>query len=319
VTCTGHDGGVLCVATPDARTAKVYTHGEMLPAHGYPALRAYEHLAGHYGGAWYRQKHDFAQFPGAILMTTNCVLEPPGGPAGAYRTNLFTTGETGVSGIAHCEAKQFDAVVERALALPGFDAVAAAAIGAPTHLVGFGREATLGAAPAVLDAIKAGQLNHIFLIGGCDGSEGSRRYYQRVADKLPPTAMVLTLGCAKFRLLGHDYGTVPGTELPRLLDMGQCNDSYAAVQVALALVEATGAKSVNELPLSLDISWFEQKAVAVLLSLLHLGVKDIRLGPQLPAFITPEALDVLVRAYDLKPADLKHPEDDIDAMLQHGH
>mmetsp|Transcript_12666 Transcript_12666/g.22186 ORF Transcript_12666/g.22186 Transcript_12666/m.22186 type:complete len:235 (-) Transcript_12666:264-968(-) len=233
---------------------------------------------------------------------------------------MFTTGETGVTGVSHLAAGDFSAVVARALELPGFTAADEKAADAlPPHLVGFGREATLGAAPAVLDAIKEGKLEHIFLIGGCDGSEGSRRYYQRISAMLPETSMILTLGCAKYRLLGQDFGTLPGTALPRLLDMGQCNDSYAAVQVAVALAEATGSASVNELPLSLDLSWFEQKAVAVLLSLLHLGVTDIRLGPALPAFVTPEALQILVEAYKIKPADLKHPEEDLAAMLQHGH
>jgi hydroxylamine reductase len=167
-----------------------------------------------------------------------------------------------------------------------------------------------------LDAIKSGQLEHIFLVGGCDGSEGSRRYYKKVAQQMPETSAILTLGCAKFRLLGNDYGTLPGTEIPRLLDMGQCNDSYAAIQVAVALAEALGTKDgVNGLPLHMDISWFEQKAVAVLLTLLHLGVKNIRLGPSLPAFITPDALQILVDTFDLKPADLKNPEEDLKRML----
>mmetsp|Transcript_31589 Transcript_31589/g.81723 ORF Transcript_31589/g.81723 Transcript_31589/m.81723 type:complete len:646 (+) Transcript_31589:186-2123(+) len=293
----------------------IYTHGEMLPAHGYPGLSKYPHLKGHYGGAWYRQKIDFDKWPGSILITTNCVLDPP--PA-SYAANLFTTGETGVEGVQHVAPKEFGAVIERAKQLPGFGPEAADAE-ERTHLVGFGREAMLGAAPALLDAIKAGQLEHIFLIGGCDGSEGSRRYYKNVAQKMPETSAILTLGCAKFRLLGHDYGNLPGTELPRLMDVGQCNDSYAAIQIAVALAEALGTKDgVNGLPLSLDISWFEQKAVAVLLTLLHLGVKDIRLGPALPAFITPDALKILVDTFGLKPADLKNPEEDLERMLMHG-
>lgn len=233
---------------------------------------------------------------------------------------MFTTGETGVVGVRHVKQGDFGAVVQRALELPGFTADdEKKADAAMPHLVGFGREATLGAAPAVLDAIKAGHLKHVFLIGGCDGSEANRRYYERLSAMLPKNAMVLTLGCAKYRLVGQDFGMLPGTQLPRLLDMGQCNDSYAAIQVAVALAEATGSASVNDLPLSLDISWFEQKAVAVLLSLLHLGVKDIRLGPALPAFVTPEALQILVDLYNIKPADLKHPEADMEMMLKHGH
>mmetsp|Transcript_40464 Transcript_40464/g.96170 ORF Transcript_40464/g.96170 Transcript_40464/m.96170 type:complete len:442 (+) Transcript_40464:1016-2341(+) len=290
----------------------IYTHGEMLPAHGYPELRKYKHLAGHYGGAWYRQKVDFARWPGSILITTNCVLDPP---KDSYAANLFTTGETGVEGVQHVGYHNFGPVVERAKQLPGFTAEDAAAEG-PKHLVGFGRETMLGAAPAVLDAIKEGKLSHIFLIGGCDGSEGTRSYYQKVAKNMPQSTAILTLGCAKFRLLGQDYGTVPGTELPRLMDMGQCNDAYGAIQVAVALAEATGVEGgVNGLPLSLDLSWFEQKAVAVLLTLLYLGVKNIRLGPSLPAFISPEALEILVEKFQLKGADLKHPELDLEQML----
>mmetsp|Transcript_20112 Transcript_20112/g.44028 ORF Transcript_20112/g.44028 Transcript_20112/m.44028 type:complete len:639 (-) Transcript_20112:306-2222(-) len=296
---SGHDLSDLeaVLKMTEGTGVNVYTHGELLPAHGYPELRKYAHLAGHYGGAWYRQKMDFYAWPGSILITTNCVLDPP---EDSYEDNLFTTGETGVEGVRHLAPKDFGPLIERAKELPGFSAEQEVEDG-PTHLVGFGRETMLGAAPAVLDAIKAGDLKHIFLIGGCDGSEGSRRYYKKVAALMPQTSAILTLGCAKYRLLGQDYGTIPNTEIPRLLDMGQCNDSYAAVQVAVALAEALGT-DVNSLPLSLDISWFEQKAVAVLLSLLHLGVTDIRLGPALPAFLTPAALQILVDAYAIKPA-----------------
>lgn len=314
---SGHDLSDLeaILKMTEGTGINVYTHGELLPAHGYPELRKYPHLAGHFGGAWYRQKLDFYAWPGSILITTNCVLDPPDE---SYGNNMFTTGETGVAGVTHLAPKDFGPVIERAKQLPGFGPQQE--VDGPKHLVGFGRETMLGAAPAVLDAIKAGNLKHIFLVGGCDGSEGSRRYYKKVSQLMPKTSAILTLGCAKYRLLGQDYGNIPGTDLPRLMDMGQCNDSYAAIQVAVALAEALGTEGgVNGLPLSLDISWFEQKAVAVLLTLLHLGVKDIRLGPNLPAFLTPDALNILVEKFEIKPANLKDPEADLASMLLHGH
>jgi hydroxylamine reductase len=222
---TGHDlNDLQAVLTQTAGTGiSVYTHGEMLPAHGYPELRNHAHLAGHYGGAWYWQKVDFKHFPGAIIATTNCVLEPP---EGTYADNLFTTGETGVVSVLHCTGRDFSKAIARAQELPGFSADdVEERRGGAEHLVGFGRETMLGTAPKVLEAIREGKLSHTFLIGGCDGMEGSRRYYKRVAEKMPDCAIVLTLGCAKFRLLDTELcrSTVPGTELPRLLDMGQCN------------------------------------------------------------------------------------------------
>ncbi|KAF6257770.1 Prismane-like protein [Scenedesmus sp. NREL 46B-D3] len=287
----------------------VYTHGEMLPGHGYPGLHKYKHLAGNYGGAWYRQKKDFAEFPGAILMTTNCIMDP----SPTYSDRIFTTGEVGVAASKHLPgtpgAKDFSAVIKRAQELPGF-----------THepkpkmvTVGFAHEATLGAAAAVLDAIKAGELSHIFLIGGCDAPEPSRRYYTDVVKGLPQDTMVLTLGCGKYRFYDQELGTL-ANGLPRLLDMGQCNDAYSALVVATELAKALDT-DVNSLPLSLDISWFEQKAVAVLLTLLNLGVKNIRLGPQLPAFCTPDMIDLLVKTFDLKAADTKHPDEEIKRMM----
>ncbi len=269
----------------------VYTHGEMLPAHAYPELKKFPHLVGHYGGAWMLQKEEFAAFPGAIVMTTNCLMEPQP----AYRERLFTRGLVGWPGIPHLPTPDFTPAIEAALAAPGFEADDAAA---RTHITGFGHAAVLGVADAVIGAVTEGKIKRFMLVGGCDGAMTGRNYFTEIADKAPKDWVILTLGCGKFRLTDLDLGEVAG--LPRLLDMGQCNDSYSAVRVALALAEAFGT-DVNGLPLSLVISWYEQKAVCVLLALLFLGVKGIRLGPRLPAFITPAMLQVLVERFDIKP------------------
>lgn len=279
----------------------IYTHGEMLPAHGYPELKKHPHLAGHFGGAWMRQQKEFQHFPGPIVMTTNCLQDPDE----SYADRLFTRDVVAWPGVAHVDGRDFSAVIAAALAAPGFtDDVTRA-----THLVGFGHDAVLGVAGTVVEAVKSGEIKHFALIGGCDGSEGERSYFTDVAAAMPKDWMILTLGCGKFRVIGHDYGTIAG--LPRLLDMGQCNDAYSAVKVAQALAEAFDC-GLNDLPLSLVLSWFEQKAVCVLLALLHLGVKNIRIGPKLPAFITPSVLAVLVDAFALKP--IGSVEDDIRAM-----
>lgn len=279
----------------------VYTHGEMLPAHGYPELKKYPHLAGHFGGAWMRQQKEFPKFPGPIVMTTNCLQDPDE----SYADRLFTRDVVAWPGVRHVEGRDFSAVIAAAQAAEGFtDDVTLS-----THLVGFGHDAVLGVAGTVVDAVKSGQIKHFALIGGCDGSEKPRSYYTDVAAAMPADWMILTLGCGKYRLLGHDYGTVAG--LPRLLDMGQCNDAFSAVKVAQALAEAFGC-GLNDLPLSLVLSWFEQKAVCVLLALLHLGVKNIRIGPALPAFVTPSVLKVLVDGFGLKP--IGDVEADIRAM-----
>jgi hydroxylamine reductase len=250
-----------------------------------------------------RQQREFAQFPGAIVLTTNCLMPP----FPAYENRLFTRNLVGFPGIAHVGDRDFSAVIAAALAAPGFSDTATEYV----HTVGFGHDAVLSVADTVVSAVKAGQIKHFAVIGGCDGSEGERSYYTDVARAMPDDWMILTLGCGKFRVIGHDYGTVAG--LPRLLDMGQCNDAFSAVKVALALADAFGC-GVNDLPLSLVISWFEQKAVCVLLALLHLGVKNIRIGPKLPAFITPSVLQVLVDAYALKPVG--DPAADIAAMAR---
>jgi len=326
---SGHDMHDLeqLLKQTEGQGINVYTHGEMLPAHGYPGLKKYPHLAGHYGGAWYRQKMDFSYFPGSILITTNCVLEP----MASYKKNLFTTNETGLSGVSHIPTKDFSDVIKRALELPGFNqsnmprsaessSGGRGAVGGTGNglkkvvTVGFGHHAVLGAAGQVVDAVKTGKLSHIFLVGGCDGHEPQRTYYSRLAQVLPKDTMLLTLGCGKFRVFDQDFGTLPGTQLPRLLDMGQCNDAYSALVVATELAKAFKT-DVNSLPLSLDISWFEQKAVSVLLTLLSLGVKNIRLGPALPAFLTPDAVQVLVSQFDLKPADTSNPELDLQKMM----
>jgi hydroxylamine reductase len=268
----------------------VYTHGEMLPAHGYPTLHAYPHLVGNYGGAWQDQAREFDGFPGAILMTTNCIQKP----RLTYQHRLFTSGLVAWPGVRHIGDQRFSPVIEAALAAPGF----LADDPAQTILVGFGHEAVMSVADQVVDAVKSGAIRHFFLIGGCDGAESGRNYYTELAELLPSDSMLLTLACGKYRFNKHDFGTVAG--LPRLLDVGQCNDAYSAVQIAVALAGALGC-SVNELPLSFVLSWYEQKAVAVLLSLLSLGLKNIRLGPKLPAFVTPDVLQNLVDAYGIKP------------------
>ncbi len=267
----------------------VYTHGEMLPAHGYPKLKAFPHLAGHFGTAWQNQQKEMADFPGAILFTTNCIQDPK-----AYGDKVFTTGAVGFPHVVHCPQGDFSKVIAKALAMEGFNEDKA--LGEVT--VGFGRKTMLEAAPAVLDAVKAGALKHIFLVGGCDGAKPGRNYYTEFVEKTPKDTLVLTLACGKFRFFDKDLGNIG--PFPRLLDMGQCNDAYAAVQVALALAEALQC-GVNDLPLSLVLSWYEQKAVCILLTLLALGVKNVRLGPSLPAFITPTVLQVLVDTWNVQP------------------
>jgi len=277
----------------------VYTHGEMLPAHGYPALNKYKHLAGNYGGAWQDQRKEFDAFPGAILMTTNCIQKPKD----TYKARIFTSGLVAWPGVDHIADGNFKPVIEAALAAPGFAADEAG----KTILVGFGHGTVLGVAGQVIDAVKSGEIKRFFLIGGCDGAKSGRNYYTDFAQAVPKDCVILTLACGKFRFNKLDFGTVAG--LPRLLDVGQCNDAYSAIKIAGALAGAFNC-TVNELPLSLVLSWYEQKAVCILLTLLHLGIKNIRLGPSLPAFVTPAVLKVLVDNFAIKPittveADLK--------------
>ncbi len=284
----------------------VYTHGEMLPAHGYPALKAHPHFFGHYGTAWQNQRREFSQFPGAILMTTNCIQAPKA----EYAENIFTTGNVQWPGATHVEGPGFHAVVERALALPGFpDTVDRGEV-----MVGFAHEAVLGVAPAVIQAVKSGAIRHFFLVGGCDGAKPGRSYYSDLVDKAPADTVILTLACGKFRFFDRQLGDIGG--IPRLLDVGQCNDAYSAVRIATALAEAFEV-GVNDLPLSIILSWYEQKAVAVLLTLLYLGIKDMRLGPTLPLFVTPNVLQVLVDNFGIKPIG-ESAEADLAIMLGQG-
>ena len=286
----------------EGKGVTVYTHGEMLPAHGYPKLKAHPHLYGNYGTAWYNQKKEFPEFPGAILMTSNCIQIPPE----TYSDRIFTRAVVGVPGSRHLKDRDFSKVVEAALALPGFPAD----VPGKTVHVGFMRNAVLAHAEKIIELVKAGEIRHFFLVGGCDGAKPGRDYYTRFVEQAPADTVILTLACGKYRFYDKDLGTIDG--LPRLLDMGQCNDSYSAIQVALALADAFEV-GVNELPLSLIISWYEQKAVAVLLTLLHLGIKDIRLGPSLPAFMTPDVRQHISDTFDLKP--ITTPEEDLAAIL----
>jgi len=277
----------------------VYTHGEMLPAHGYPALKKHTHLVGNYGGAWQDQAKEFDAFPGAILMTTNCIQSP----RESYKARIFTTGLVAWPGVKHVQNRNFKPVIDAALAAPGF----AADTAEKSILVGFGHNTILGVADKVIGAVKAGQLKHFFLIGGCDGAKPGRNYYTEFAEAVPKDCVILTLACGKYRFNKLEFGDIGG--IPRLLDCGQCNDAYSAIKVAVALAQAFGC-GVNDLPLSLILSWYEQKACAILLTLLHLGIKNIRLGPTLPAFVTPAVLNVLVEKFNIKPistveADLK--------------
>jgi hydroxylamine reductase len=282
----------------------VYTHGEMLPCHGYPELKQkHPHFFGHYGTAWQNQAKEFGQFPGAILMTTNCIQKP----TDAYRDNIFTTGLVGWPGVRHIADKNFSPVIDKALALPGFSADAPG----KNVMVGFGRNAVMSVAGKVIELVKSGKIRHFFLVGGCDGAKPGRSYYTEFVEKVPQDCVVLTLACGKFRFFDQDLGAIDG--IPRLLDVGQCNDAYSAIQIAVALSKAFNC-GVNDLPLSMILSWYEQKAVAILLTLLYLGIKNIRLGPSLPAFVTPNVLNVLVEKFNI--AAIKTPDDDLKAILQ---
>jgi len=280
----------------------VYTHGEMLPCHGYPELKKYPHFYGHYGTAWQNQAKEFAAFPGAILMTTNCIQKP----TESYKDNIYTTGLVGWPGVQHIADKNFAPVIDKALAMPGF---ADDTVGKEV-MVGFGRNAVLGVAGQVIEAVKNKDIRHFFLVGGCDGAKTGRNYYTELVEKIPSDCVVLTLACGKFRFFDKDLGDIGG--IPRLLDIGQCNDAYSAVQIAVALAGAFEC-GVNDLPLSMILSWYEQKACVILLSLLHLGIRDIRLGPSLPAFISPNVLDVLVKNFNIMP--IGTPDEDLKAIL----
>ncbi len=301
---SGHDlqDLYLLLKQTEGKEVNIYTHGEMLPAHGYPKLKEFSHFVGHYGTAWQNQKVEFEAFPGAVLFTTNCIQNPSG-----YSEKIFTTGAVAWDGLIHCEDKDFTPLIEKALELDGFvDDVEGKNI-----TVGFGRKTLLEAAPAVLDAVKSGAIKHIFLVGGCDGAKIGRNYYTEFVEKTPKDTLILTLACGKFRFFDKDLGTIG--DFPRLLDLGQCNDAYAAVQVAIALAEALNC-TVNDLPLSLVLSWYEQKAVSVLLTLLALGIKNIKIGPTLPKFISPNVLQVLIDNWNLAP--IGNVDEDIARLMQ---
>lgn len=286
----------------EGKEIDIYTHGEMLPAHGYPELKKHPHLYGHFGTAWQNQRQEFEKFPGAILMTTNCLQEPKE----VYRENIFTTGMVGWKNVHHVKNGEFAEVIQKASSMPGFPSTEDKG----SVMVGFGHNTVLSIADKVIEGVKTGAIQHFVLVGGCDGAKPGRNYYTELVEKLPKTTVVLTLACGKFRFFDKDLGQIG--DIPRLLDVGQCNDAYSAVKIALALADAFHCE-VNELPLSLVLSWYEQKAVAILLTLLHLGIKNIRLGPSLPPFISKNVLDVLVQNFGIKP--IKTPDEDIADIL----
>ena len=301
---SGHDLRDLkeLLEQTEGKGIQIYTHGEMLPAHGYPELRRHTHLAGNYGGAWQDQKKEFDAFPGSILMTTNCIQKP----RESYKTRIFTSGLVAWPGVEHIADRNFSPLIEAALAADGF------AENGPDQkiTVGFGHQAVMNVADKVISAVKAGDIKHFFLVGGCDGAKPGRNYYTNFAEAAPKDSVILTLACGKYRFNKMDFGDIGG--IPRLLDVGQCNDAYSAIQIAIALAGAFDT-DVNGLPLSFVLSWYEQKAVVILLSLLHLGVQNIRLGPSLPAFVTEPVLNVLVEKFKIAPTS--NVKDDMAALL----
>jgi hydroxylamine reductase len=301
---SGHDlkDLELILKQTEGKGINVYTHGEMLPCHGYPELKKFDHFHGHYGTAWQNQAKEFAEFPGAIVMTTNCIQKPKE----SYKDAIFTTGLVGWPGVTHIADKDFTVAIDKSLAMEGFSEDTDTG----TVMVGFGHNAVLGVADKIIEAVKNKDIRHFFLVAGCDGAKPGRNYYTEIVEKIPSDCIVLTLACGKFRFFDKQLGDIGG--IPRLLDIGQCNDAYSAVQIAVALANAFEC-GVNDLPLSFILSWYEQKAVAILLSLFHLGIKDIRLGPTLPAFITPNVLDVLVKNFNVMP--ITTPDEDLKAIL----
>ena len=309
---SGHDLKDLemLLQQTEGKGINIYTHGEMIPCHGYPELKKYPHLVGNFGGAWQDQQKEFDGIPGCILMTTNCLMRP----RETYKDRIFTTSVVGWDGVKHIGKnedgkKDFSEIINKALELGGYEE------DQEPHeiLVGFGHHATLSHAETIVNAVKEGKIRHFFLIGGCDGAKPGRNYYTEFAKKVPKDCVILTLACGKYRFNKLDFGEVAG--LPRLLDVGQCNDAYSAVRIATALADAFGT-SVNGLPLSIILSWYEQKAVADLLALLSLGIKGIYLGPTLPAFLSPNVLQYLVDTFDLRT--ISTPDDDLKSCLQQG-
>lgn len=312
IVISGHDLRDLemLLEQTEGKGINIYTHGEMIPSHGYPKLKKYSHLVGNFGGAWQDQQKEFDGIPGCILMTTNCLMKP----RESYKDRIFTTSVVGFEGLKHISKgvdgkKDFSEIINKALELGGYKE------DQEPHeiLVGFGHKATLSNAGAIIDAVKEGKIRHFFLIGGCDGARSGRNYYTDFATMVPKDCIILTLACGKYRFNKLQFGEVAG--LPRLLDVGQCNDAYSAVKIATALADAFET-DVNGLPLSLIISWYEQKAVADLLALLSLGIKGIFLGPTLPAFLSPNVLQYLVDTFDLRP--ISTAEDDLKTCLNQG-
>jgi len=301
---SGHDLKDLeeILKRTEGKGINIYTHGEMLPCHGYPELKKYSHFYGHYGSAWQNQAKEFDAFPGSILMTTNCIQKP----RGSYQDRIFTTGLVGWPGVNHVADKDFTPVIEKALEMPGFTEDQ----NGKQVMVGFARNAVLGVADQVIEAVKNKAIRHFFLVGGCDGAKPGRDYYTKFVEQIPNDCVVLTLACGKFRFFDKDLGDIGG--IPRLLDVGQCNDAYSAIKIATALADAFEC-GVNDLPLSMILSWYEQKACAILLTLLYLGIKDIRLGPSLPAFVSANVLNVLVDKFNIMP--INTPEEDLQAIL----
>ncbi len=311
IVITGHDlrDLQLLLEQTEGKGINVYTHGEMLPAHAYPALKKYTHLKGNFGTAWQNQQKEFANLPAPILFTTNCLMPPKA----SYADRVFTTEVVSFPGMAHIgENKDFTPVIEKALELGGFaeDRTFPGINGGTTVTTGFGHNTVLSVADTVIGAVKAGALKHIFLVGGCDGARAGRNYYTEFVKQTPVDTAVLTLACGKYRFNDLDLGTIGG--LPRIMDMGQCNDAYSAIKVAVALAEAFGC-GVNDLPLTLVLSWYEQKAVCILLTLLYLGIKNIYLGPTLPAFLSPNVAAYLVKNFEIHPTTT--PEQDLKAIL----
>ncbi len=311
IVISGHDlhDLKLLLEQTEGKGVNVYTHGEMLPAHGYPELKKYSQLKGNFGTAWQNQQKEFADLPAPVLFTTNCLMPPKA----SYADRVFTTAVVSYPEITHIgEDKDFTPVIEKALELGGYpeDKHFTGINGGSTVMTGFARGAVLGAAEQVIDAVKSGAIRHFFLVAGCDGARPGRNYYTEFVKQTPADTAVLTLACGKYRFNDLDLGTIGG--LPRLMDVGQCNDAYSAIQIAVALADAFGC-GVNDLPLSMVLSWYEQKAVCILLTLLHLGIKNIRLGPTLPAFLSPNVLHYLVQTFGIAP--ITTPEEDLKQLL----
>jgi hydroxylamine reductase len=311
IVISGHDLKDLeiLLKQTEGKGINIYTHGEMLPAHGYPKLKAYSHLKGNFGTAWQNQQKEFIDLPAPVLFTTNCLMPPKDN----YKDRIFTTEVVEYPGLVHIgEDKDFSAVIEKALELGGYseDTEFTGINGGKTVMTGFGHGTVLGIADTVIEAVKSGAIGHFFLVGGCDGAKPGRNYYTNFVKMTPEDSVILTVACGKYRFNDLDLGSIGG--IPRILDMGQCNDSYSAIKVAIALAEAFEC-GVNDLPLSIVLSWYEQKAVCVLLTLLYLGVKNIFLGPTLPAFVSPAVLDFLVENFNISP--ISTPEEDLQKIL----